>query len=798
MALRTRRIAIDQDNTWRYRFQFVNEGDPIPPEQDYIVLTNDAATDDPSFGTLTIPVYYSTSQAYTGITVWGSGLVSFGAPTQEQIDFMATLSSQTDFSQFPGDYIATSILTNVSTIEVGMKDGFVVVTYDEGAAQIRIFPDRININGQVDHGGVHIGGNTVSVLGNGSFDIDLRRFESVYGDGNANTITGAAAPQTIYGYGGNDVLSSGAGAHIIYGGDGDDTITGGQYRDSLYGGTGTDLIRAGVSDFADGGGGTDTLMFDFQTQGGQLYLRLADAVGGSFNGVTFANFEMLGIIGGANNDVLIGTGAAQRLNGGGGYDLLSAGGGNDLLDGGFDAPPLQRYMTDGGSSIETAIPVGIQFSNSTSTAADDPLVPHVDLLIRSDRNFNSVTDDYFSFSANAGAELIVDIDGLSGIGTGTITLYDSFGNIIASDSGGDFFVGDGDGDPRLQITLAGGSYFLQITSFSDFFLEGDFSTAISLSSATVLTGNRMIGGTGDDQYVVRNAADQVVELADQGNDLVQAWVTHSLAANVERLTLAGTAAINGTGNLLNNVINGNSAANTLNGAGGNDTINGGLGNDSILGGEGNDSISGNEGADVIGGDAGNDRLFGDDGADTLYGSHGTDQLYGGTGDDTLNGNVGDDLLMGDAGNDTLLGSFDNDQLNGGQGNDSLDGGDGIDLLIGGTGRDTMIGRGGADTFRFDDGEFGGATTATADVIMDFTRAQGDRINLQLVDAIAGGTDNAFTFIGTAAFTGAAGQLRYELIGGNTYVMGTTNADTTADFMIRLNGNLALIAADFVL
>ena len=52
---------------------------------------------------------------------------------------------------------------------------------------------------------------------------------------------------------------------------------------------------------------------------------------------------------------------------------------------------------------------------------------------------------------------------------------------------------------------------------------------------------------------------------------MQSSVTYTLVANVENLTLTGTAAINGTGNTFDNVLMGNAAANTLTGGSGNDT-----------------------------------------------------------------------------------------------------------------------------------------------------------------------------------------------------------------------------------
>lgn len=92
----------------------------------------------------------------------------------------------------------------------------------------------------------------------------------------------------------------------------------------------------------------------------------------------------------------------------------------------------------------------------------------------------------------------------------------------------------------------------------------------------------MAGGMGDDTYLVDNAGDVVSEAAGAGMDLVQSSVTHTLAANVENLTLTGAAAINATGNALALMLTGNSGNNALSGAAGNDTMIGGAGNDTYV------------------------------------------------------------------------------------------------------------------------------------------------------------------------------------------------------------------------
>jgi serralysin len=176
------------------------------------------------------------------------------------------------------------------------------------------------------------------------------------------------------------------------------------------------------------------------------------------------------------------------------------------------------------------------------------------------------------------------------------------------------------------------------------------------------------------------------------------------------------------------------------------------------------------------------------GHDTLDGANGNDTIEGGDDDDTLRGGNGNDTLSGAAGNDSLEGGNGNDSMTGGAGIDTLTGGNGLDTLNGGAGNDVLTGGNDTDTFVFTD--LGGS-----DQITDFKHGP-ERVDVSGIDAVAGGADNAFSFIGSGAFGGVAGQLRAYNAGGSHYVAGDVNGDSVADFTIQTN--VLLVSSDFIL
>ncbi|MCZ8271618.1 MAG: calcium-binding protein, partial [Beijerinckiaceae bacterium] len=193
----------------------------------------------------------------------------------------------------------------------------------------------------------------------------------------------------------------------------------------------------------------------------------------------------------------------------------------------------------------------------------------------------------------------------------------------------------------------------------------------------------LVGGLGDDIYVVDVATDIVTEALNEGTDTVQTGLSsYVLGTNVENLVYTGTTAFTGTGNALNNALTGGAGNDTLNGGAGTDTLVGGLGDDIYVVDVATDIVTEvlNEGTDTV-----QTGL-----SSYVLGTNVENLVYTGTTAFTGTGNALNNAITGGAGNDTLTGLGGNDVLNGGAGTDTLVGGDGNDTLTGGAGADRFV------------------------------------------------------------------------------------------------------------
>jgi Ca2+-binding RTX toxin-like protein len=165
---------------------------------------------------------------------------------------------------------------------------------------------------------------------------------------------------------------------------------------------------------------------------------------------------------------------------------------------------------------------------------------------------------------------------------------------------------------------------------------------------------------------------------------------------------------------------------------------------------------------------------------------------------------GVDEIIGSQFADVLFGFDSADVLKGNEGNDELNGGENDDNLTGGLGADRLTGGPGADTFHFLTLKDSTKKAIGRDTILDFSRAEGDKIDLEPIDALKGdGTsESKFKFIGKQKFsdvnTKNKGELRYVVKNGDALVQGDIDKDNKPEFAILLEDVTKLKATDFFL
>ena len=477
--------------------------------------------------------------------------------------------------------------------------------------------------------------------------------------------------------------------------------------------------NAGINILA-GGAGIDSYVV--QNTGDQVIEQAsdkdADYVSSSATFTLSANVEHLVLTGNADidgtgnelNNHLTGNSGNNVLNGGNGKDTLSGGGGDDEINGGNGKDTID------GQAGDDILRGGAEDDTYTVDSAGDQVVeqPNQGTDQGTDIVYSSVT---FTLDANVENLTLTGSGNINGTGNG-------LGNTIIGNAGSNVLTG-GSGEDILD----GGA-----------------------------GADTMDGGARDDSYKMENVADQVVEQANQGTDIVYSSVTFTLGDNVENLTLTGNGAITGTGNELNNILTGNSGNSKLIGGDGNDTYwvnnasvqvveQANQGTDHVLStvtftlGDNVENLSligynvihdgtGNELDNTIYGE-GICKLFGRGGNDFyIISSEGTsvqvieqenegvDTVTIQNGTFTLPDNVENLVLRGSAvtgignalDNSVIVGYLDHgatlnggggdDVVSGGLGNDILDGGTGADTMNGGEGHDQMSGGPGEDIFVF--------------------------------------------------------------------------------------------------
>lgn len=437
----------------------------------------------------------------------------------------------------------------------------------------------VNHSGDIVVEALNAGTDTVNAsvsytLGNNVKNL-LLQGTAINGTGNelANSITGNASNNILNGGAGNDILNAGIGA---------DTLIGGLGNDSYYIDNVGDIITE------NNGQGTDTVYSTINYSLVGKYIENLTLQGTSINGTgnEFANT----LTGNISNNILDGGTGVDTLIGGLGNDTYIVDNIGDLVTEtstlATEIDTLNSSVTYTlGNNVENLILTGTSAINGTGNALNNTLTGNSGKNTLNGGTGNDILD------GGIGADSLV-----GGVGNDTY-IVDNTGDVVTETS----TLSTENDTVKSSIT-----HTLK-TNVENLVLTG--TTAINGTGNTlnnVITGNSgantlnggvgadtLIGGFGNDIYVVDHLGDFVTETSNLTTeiDTVQSSVNYTLGANVENLTLTGSTAINGAGNLLNNTIVGNSGNNLLSGGVGNDTLTGNADSDILVGNDGNDTLN---------------------------------------------------------------------------------------------------------------------------------------------------------------------------------------------------------------
>jgi Ca2+-binding RTX toxin-like protein len=590
-----------------------------------------------------------------------------------------------------------------------------------------------------------------------------------------DTFVGAGSDELVYGSAGDDTLSGAGGVDILHGGDGNDQLMGGDGNDTLNGDADDDVLDGGTgTDQMTGGIGNDTYIVDSATD---VIVEAAsagtDTVFSSITRTLAANLENLTLSGGGNinatgnsaANVLTGNTGDNLLDGGAGADTMAGGLGNDTYVVGVATDVVNENLDEGtdliqssvnwtlGANVENLALTGTGAINGTGNALGNTLTGNTGVNV---------------LNGGAGADTL-----LGGLGNDTFVV-DNIGDVVTEylNEGADLV------QASVSYTLSANLEKLTLTGTGAINGTGNAlnNTLTGNTGNNTLDGgagiDTMAGGAGNDTYTVDNAADVTTEAASAGTDTVISSISWTLATNLEKLTLSGSAHINATGNTVANVLTGNDGNNVLSGAAGADSMAGGLGNDTYVVDVATDVVT--EGLS-----AGIDLVQ----AAVTYTLGANLENLTLTGTTAINGtgNGLDNILTGNSGKNILTGGTGNDTLAGGLGNDTLDGGVGSDLII----FNTALGTTNVDTIQ---------NYSVVDDTMQLLRT-----SFSALPGTGAGTLTAAAFwTGTAAhdaddrivYDSASGKLWYDADG--------TGATAAVQFAVLVGLVGTLTSADFLM
>lgn len=726
--------------------------------------------------------------------------------------------------------------------------------------------DTYVVSEAADQVGENAGEGLDSVLAQASYAlVDTSEVEQLSAYDTTGTaainLTGNRLANLIVGNAGTNVLTGLGGADRLEGLTGDDRLFGGADADTLVGGTGNDLLDGGAgADMMLGGAGDDIYAVDSaDDQVNERGAEGLDTVVSTISLVLAANVENLRLDGMADLDAtgntlansIQGNAGRNTLDGGAGADVLAGGAGDDLyrIDHAGDQI-VERF----GEGMDTVV------SSVSLTMAANVEVARLDGLLNLTVTGNGLANTIYGnagrnvLDGGGGADVLVGgeaddayiVDNMADqvverAGQGTDTIISTVSLVVAAN------VENARLDGTKNINVTGNALANRI--------EGNAGQNIldGAGGADIL-----IGAQGDDVYMVDNAADLVIERADEGIDTVISTIAITLASNAEILKLGGTRGLAATGNSLDNTIHGN---------GGNNAINGGRGNDILIGGGGDDTYwvdtiadqiieRANEGIDTvvtslsltlasnveilrlegtrdlsgtgngldntIYGTAGNNMLDGAGGSDTLIGAAGDDTYFVdnaadqiverfGEGTDTIVSTISLNMAsnvevlrlegtrglaaQGNSLGNTITGNSGSNVIDGGAGRDILSGGDGDDTLIGGEDQDVLTGGSGRDVFVFNAALNPYRNT---DQISDFVSGT-DRIALDpsIFSALSSGPLASQMFEYGAVATQTETRLLFNSGTGEIWYDADGTGSIRPVLFAQLNPGQNLVASDFL-